>query len=439
MLSYSKPKQPFAISTINPRPQFLPLEAPPITDVYPSLPGPPRSPVFMPTHTLSTHIIPAAFPQCPSTPGQIEMPATFSTKEERAVWIKKTSVEMVHEKLDLIAGKDVGQVTSSALLWSCINRIARNSPPEAGKTGITLVVTNPLGFHKEIWEESLKHMIKLTEEPTSSIRIDEIWAIEAVCHGDSALINGANIPRIIDRADYGRDVANMCIHYLPTRNYSGNPLSLHLPRLDTKVSSDRIKNGYKDRKLVALGHSLGGDAIALLAIYHPMLLSACILLETTIFPHDPNINIRGYKIVSMTLNRKSSWKSREEARESFLKSPVFKAFDPAVLDAYVNYGLHEDPKTGLVHLKCKPTWEAADFMESRVNSEVYELLPTVDECLELRWIMGGTDDASSLVGGREVTQNVVWRREKNTSNVMIPDANHLVAQEKPYELGKFSN
>jgi len=36
----------------------------------------------------------------------------------------------------------------------------------------------------------------MTENSSSQIRIDEIWSIEAVDHGDAALLNGVHIPKL---------------------------------------------------------------------------------------------------------------------------------------------------------------------------------------------------------------------------------------------------
>ena len=36
----------------------------------------------------------------------------------------------------------------------------------------------------------------MTENPSSQIRIDEIWSIEGVNHGDAALLNGVHIPKL---------------------------------------------------------------------------------------------------------------------------------------------------------------------------------------------------------------------------------------------------
>lgn len=88
--------------------------------------------------------------------------------------------------------------------------------------------------------------------------------------------------------------------------------------------------------------------------------------------------------------------TREEARKALLKAPLFRAFDPAVFDAYIAHGMYEDPNTGFVYLKCPPACEGSEYTEKRTMNEGWELLPTLDERVELRWILGGRDDASNL-------------------------------------------
>ena len=41
----------------------------------------------------------------------------------------------------------------------------------------------------------MKHLIEFTEA-SGAAHIDEIWAIDAVNHGDSVLINGSHIPKL---------------------------------------------------------------------------------------------------------------------------------------------------------------------------------------------------------------------------------------------------
>ncbi|KAF8907818.1 Alpha/beta hydrolase family-domain-containing protein [Gymnopilus junonius] len=431
--------------TVNPRRKLAPLLEPPTLVPLPN-PLPKalhRKCAFTSTHTLSVHILPAAFPRAPSARGKINVPPLESfkgktTKADRKKWLDQTVEQMFWELQesqkvfpDPKANIEVGQIG----LWSTVLRIRRNkSAVEEGKDvkGITLVATHPIGFHKEIWEPTFRHLIEMTESSSSSVRIEEIWSLEAVNHGDAGLINDRYLPKSIDRSDYGRDIANFLIHHLPEGADSfGKDLPIQLSRLPSSISSSRVSHGFSDRNVVSLGHSLGGDATALCGISYPKLFSAMILLETTLFP--VSYKKKGSPIILSTLGRRSSWPSREEARKGFLKAPLFQAFDPEVLDIYVEHGLYEDEKTGEVRLKCEPAWEASEFNERRSMNEGWELLPTLDERIELRWIMGGKDSASDLVGGPEAARSTVWRRARNASNVRIPGAGHLVVQEKPRE------
>ena len=66
---------------------------------------------------------------------------------------------------------------------------------------------------------------------------------------------------VADRSDYGRDIANFVIYHLPeARDGLGKDLPFQLPRLSNATTTSRIKNGFSDRHVIVMGHSLGGDA-----------------------------------------------------------------------------------------------------------------------------------------------------------------------------------
>ncbi|KAF8877994.1 Alpha/beta hydrolase family-domain-containing protein [Infundibulicybe gibba] len=422
MSSIPPPTGPLpSVPTANPRKFSVNRPAPRPANIRPQLSTHPRPPAFTPTHTLTTHVLPAALPRNPSTGQPIR------------AWVKGTTETLIREKKMASSGASGLPVTDLGL-WTTVNRFARNSPCEAGRAGITLIATHPIGFHKETWEEAFINIINLTESPSSPIRIEEIWSVEAVHHGDTALLNAERMPKLFDRSDYAKDIANLCIHYMPEE--PRGPLPHHLDVLDQSTVDNRLARGFSSRIVIGLGHSMGGDSQALASIYFPILFSACILLETTIFPITANSHDRTLAAAASALGRRSSWASRAEAREAFLKSPVFRAFHPAVLDSYITHGLYEDPKTGAVHLKQSPQWEAAEFTELQTNNETWELLPTLDPGIELKWIMGADKSASAMVGGEDVSRRTLWRRPQNCSNVTIPGAGHLLVQEKPAEVAQ---
>ena len=86
--------------------------------------------------------------------------------------------------------------------------------------------------------------------------------------------------------------------------------------------------------------------------------------------------------------------SREEALRLFQQVPFFAAWDSEALEIYVEHGLAPDPKGGF-RLKMSGLQEAIVFVEARVPREVWELLESLDDRVELRWIMPGDHGAIS--------------------------------------------
>lgn len=73
--------------------------------------------------------------------------------------------------------------------------------------------------------------------------------------------------------------------------------------------------------------------------------------------------------------------------------------------------------------------EASCFADMITACEVWELIEGLDERIDLRWVIPGKGGigAQSVGGGGEYARVRVWRRPKNSSNVAIPNAGHLVS------------
>ena len=85
---------------------------------------------------------------------------------------------------------------------------------------------------------------------------------------------------------------------------------------------------------------------------------------------------------------------REEAHRLFSQSPFFAAWDPEVLDIYVECGLYTPSNAqgqNEARLKMPGYQEAVVFGERRVGQEVFEMLPGLDERIPIRWIVAGTN------------------------------------------------
>lgn len=180
---------------------------------------------FTSTHTLTVHLAGAAFPRQPSPPGQIIVPppSAFKSKNDRKQWLSETAARMAYEKMEAekpFPNPRIRATVSEVGLWSPLLRITRNEPADVGdgKKRITIITTHAIGLHKEVccmiyvefslldqfpgniciqtWEPALRDLIEITETASSPIRIQEIWSLEAVNHGDGALINRDYIPKL---------------------------------------------------------------------------------------------------------------------------------------------------------------------------------------------------------------------------------------------------
>jgi len=182
---------------------------------------------------------------------------------------------------------------------------------------------------------------------------------------------------------------------------------------------------------------------ALAALTYPKLFSSLVLVDPVIVMpkgdiekeiNDPNPVIAGLTLGAIT--RRDTWASREEALEIFKKSPFFGAWDPRVLEIYVEYGIyitHDDKGNRVAKLKMPPAQEAIVFSETHTEREVYQQLPNLADHIALRWVVPGKPDASEF-GPPGSTQKRVWLRPKNSSNIKITNAGHLIAQEAPQAL-----
>lgn len=133
----------------------------------------------------------------------------------------------------------------------------------------------------------------------------------------------------------------------------------------------------------------------LAAISHPSLFTSLGLIDPVIRYPDLNFYYECNRLALGALSRRAFWSSREEARNGFLQSDFFKAWDPRVLELYLEAGLYHDTDGadgGTVRLKTPPIQEAIIFNDSETGaSEAWVRLwkRELDPMIKLKWIMPG--------------------------------------------------
>ncbi|KIP05278.1 hypothetical protein PHLGIDRAFT_74530 [Phlebiopsis gigantea 11061_1 CR5-6] len=208
--------------------------------------------------------------------------------------------------------------------------------------GLVLVFAHCTSTHKEHWEPTLEKLFALAAA-TDQFAICEAWSIDCANHGDSALLNDAQLS---DKEP------------LTVKDYA----ALLRYFVNSELLADR-------RKVIGVGHSSSTSACTLETLPLSFAnLSALILVEPVMVPppilqNDPRI-VTGQRNVVRVLKRRDTWDSLDAARGWLAKQIPYKIWDPRILDIYVEYGLHTvRDAAGKEHVtyKCKLSQEVAFY------------------------------------------------------------------------------
>lgn len=135
----------------------------------PSLPSPLRPLEFAPGYTVTTHLVPAAYPrvsyqepkQYATTSLDIlnDAPPDSAPKEVRHNWSSETGKKLLKKREDLLHARvnhspqdgSFNAEDTGPVLWNVVNRYARTKPSKDKRDfGITVVACHANGLHKEV-------------------------------------------------------------------------------------------------------------------------------------------------------------------------------------------------------------------------------------------------------------------------------------------------
>jgi pimeloyl-ACP methyl ester carboxylesterase len=155
------------------------------------------------------------------------------------------------------------------------------------------------------------------------------------------------------------DAIGMDPRYPPTEGW---------PRLVDQL----IENIEKISPVYGVGHSLGGYLNYLAAVRRPELFRGIVLLDAPLIGAFRGSLLGATKRLGIvdrvtpagaTRDRRSHWRTVEEARAHFRTRKLFRNFTPECLDDYVSFGLMR--KNGDLGLKIDP----------RIEYEIYRTIP----------------------------------------------------------------
>jgi len=150
-------------------------------------------------------------------------------------------------------------------------------------------------------------------------------------------------------------------------------------------ASAAAKSIAEPKGIIGVGHSMGGATLLMAAIKDPTLFRGLLLYEPIVKPDDVRMPAnRPNALAEGAARRKRSFKSYEEAITNYSNKMPMTHFTPEALDAYVRGGFRKG-EDGLVHLKCEPELESANFR----NPEIPNLWKKLPELNIPVWVLSG--------------------------------------------------
>ncbi|PBK71172.1 alpha/beta-hydrolase [Armillaria solidipes] len=312
--------------------------------------------------------------------------------------------------------------TTGVPLWATLKRYTKANPSlQKTQSGRVLIFAHGVGFHKEQWEPTISHLFKLDTQNT----IREAWAVDCQNHGEAAILNEKVLldrPGVLSIYDYADALVTL--------------------RRD--LLGDANPEYSRQDRFILIGHSAGTVACVMaLAFFNPpsnIMFDSLVLVESPI--HHPSAEVHHtamFKAFAAVNNRHDIWPSREAAKAWLGKRFPWKAWDPEVLDIYVNHGLRPLPtafypdKTDGVTLTA--TWVDENAAYSKDAGTAFTALwnlNTLCSVVPVHLVYGARNDLMS----REIQDSIIDASQGRTfaSVTRVPGVGHWVLQEAPKKM-----
>ncbi|KAF7189419.1 Abhydrolase domain-containing protein mpaH [Pseudocercospora fuligena] len=182
-----------------------------------------------------------------------------------------------------------------------------NLQPKAGDVTIIGATANayPKEIHEPLWDD-FYHSLKTK----FGRKIRSIWIADPVNTGQSGVMNENILGPNPSWFDHGRDLMFLINQF-----------------------QDDIPH-----PIIGIGHSMGAGHLAHLALLHPRLLDAVVLMDPVI-----QLGGAGQNWAHASTYRRDLWPSRDNAAEGMRRSKGLQAWDRRCLEKFIEHGLREVP------------------------------------------------------------------------------------------------
>jgi hypothetical protein len=182
----------------------------------------------------------------------------------------------------------------------------------------TLILLHATASHKESWEPTLESIFQCAVKGNVNIR--EAWCLDCPNHGASGHLN----ERILQAPEY----------YL---NFTCEKYSQAIYHFLNAGPNYGAKVDFRARRLYGIGHSLGGNTMALLQTMEPRInFESISIVDPMLSPGGSHhLNKLRTILIKGAYERRDVWPDRAAAMKGLKRRDRTKKWDPRILDIFV--------------------------------------------------------------------------------------------------------
>jgi pimeloyl-ACP methyl ester carboxylesterase len=188
------------------------------------------------------------------------------------------------------------------------------------------------------------------------------------------------------------------------------------------------------RRVVGVGHSLGGYLVAYVAARQIRRFRQLVLIDPVIQPRRyylenfvplDSVDPEG----SPVSRRKNHWTGPAEMYRRFKDRAPFSRWHDEVLWDYCEYALREVPGETSLQLACDPLHEASIYLGQKGNEAIYELLPRLTIPVTVLRVPQDPDNPANFAASP--TWPGLAAALPNAREFYFPEMSHFIPMEAP--------
>ena len=187
------------------------------------------------------------------------------------------------------------------------------------------------------------------------------------------------------------------------------------------------------RRVIGVGHSLGGYLIAWVAARQLQRFRQLVLIDPVILPRQRYLLFPPRDAVnpadSPVSRRKNRWRDAGEMYARFRNRPPFASWQDQVLRDYCEYALRQVPHETALQLACDPLHEAAIYLNHQGNEAIYELLPQLT--IPVTVLRAPPDPLNPGNLAASPTWPGLADFLPNARDIYLPERSHFIPMEDP--------